>query len=660
MSRPLLLIKEELSSSKADERKSRSSSPSSSNKRMVSILAFLLAWQQQTTQTLASTRGSSSDRRPPANGLSSLLSDASSSWHDQDQDYSYSSDTNNSSQQQQQQHSRRYHRSPLYGSEEEDDDYEERRIVAALAKVTTTSSSDNDIDIDNDNDNEYDSYEYDNDTNDGLSFSRRSSKKKRTRRMRRPSSDKNHSTTANDGNSKALGTDQSGNDDVHSMSSSHNATIETVREAVGNRMEGAADMEESLNSKAASTSTRHSVVRTWDQFKQRSRAALQQQQQQQPSSKTAAHGTPFSSPSIRTPPSSTRNDGLYAPSNPVSEQIQPRPSLNKARESQQQQPSAYPRQSMFSRQQQQTQQKPKTTKQKALQKQQTTRASPIPNSSITPWVRKFVISRTADGLVPVPRDYLADNFNLVRLPPVVEHLASKKQEELEKESPNLEHVGKSAHHHQQQQQDEEQQEQQSHNQQPLKNHPYALYRQALDLILCQEDRKAPPVVQYAAEVLYGLIHARFIVSTRGLDTMRQILVLHASNPDSRLPLFGRCPRLRCKGMPLLPCGLSDDYDLDSGDHNPDSRAKRYCCNCRETFHCWESKVDGSAWGTSACHLLLMVYGKEHIFPSYFASPYKKGSSLLDCDGGQGKIFEAASTDFGHIFGFPVHPSVTLS
>ena len=38
-------------------------------------------------------------------------------------------------------------------------------------------------------------------------------------------------------------------------------------------------------------------------------------------------------------------------------------------------------------------------------------------------------------------------------------------------------------------------------------------------------------------MLYGLIHARFIVTTRGLDAMLK---------KYRLAEFGRCPRMLCR------------------------------------------------------------------------------------------------------------------
>jgi casein kinase II subunit beta len=44
-------------------------------------------------------------------------------------------------------------------------------------------------------------------------------------------------------------------------------------------------------------------------------------------------------------------------------------------------------------------------------------------------------------------------------------------------------------------------------------------------------------VAQSAFMLYGLIHARFIVTTRGLDAMLK---------KYRLAEFGRCPRMLCR------------------------------------------------------------------------------------------------------------------
>ena len=124
-------------------------------------------------------------------------------------------------------------------------------------------------------------------------------------------------------------------------------------------------------------------------------------------------------------------------------------------------------------------------------------------SSIKPWVQKFILSRHKVALVPVPRNYLMDNFNLVRLAPVVEKIVSTKQEDLESStaSPNVEERISSR--------TTSKQGGRASQQQQSNQHPYVLYKEALKLIVKQEETEEGPslTVQYAAEVLYSLVNA---------------------------------------------------------------------------------------------------------------------------------------------------------
>ena len=48
------------------------------------------------------------------------------------------------------------------------------------------------------------------------------------------------------------------------------------------------------------------------------------------------------------------------------------------------------------------------------------KAMPTTMSLTTPWARKFIMSRPKDALLPIPREFLSDGFNLVRLAPIVD------------------------------------------------------------------------------------------------------------------------------------------------------------------------------------------------------------------------------------------------
>lgn len=83
--------------------------------------------------------------------------------------------------------------------------------------------------------------------------------------------------------------------------------------------------------------------------------------------------------------------------------------------------------------------------------------------------------------------------------------------------------------------------------------PY--YNYALDMVLDVEipfednfTLEQHETVEKAAEMLYGLIHARYILTNRGM---------HAMSEKYRSAAFGRCPHVFCLGQPVLPVGLSD-------------------------------------------------------------------------------------------------------
>lgn len=130
--------------------------------------------------------------------------------------------------------------------------------------------------------------------------------------------------------------------------------------------------------------------------------------------------------------------------------------------------------------------------------------------------------------------------------------------------------------------------------------PY--YDYALDLILDVESshgdmftEEQNELVESAAEMLYGLIHVRYILTSKGMSAMLD----KYKNYD-----FGRCPRAYCCGQPCLPVGQSDTPRS--------STVKIYCPKCEDIYYPrskYQGNIDGAYFGTTFPHLFLMTHGQ---------------------------------------------------
>ncbi|XWS62067.1 hypothetical protein CRYUN_Cryun07bG0179100 [Craigia yunnanensis] len=140
--------------------------------------------------------------------------------------------------------------------------------------------------------------------------------------------------------------------------------------------------------------------------------------------------------------------------------------------------------------------------------------------------------------------------------------------------------------------------------------PY--YDYALDLILDVESshgeiftEEQNELVESAAEMLYGLIHARYILTSKGMAAMLD----KYKNYD-----FGRCPRVYCCGQPCLPVGQSDIPRS--------STIKIYCPRCEDVYYPrskYQGNIDGAYFGATFPHLFLMTYG--HLKPQKASQSY---------------------------------------
>jgi casein kinase II subunit beta len=118
------------------------------------------------------------------------------------------------------------------------------------------------------------------------------------------------------------------------------------------------------------------------------------------------------------------------------------------------------------------------------------------------------------------------------------------------------------------------------------SHSVSHYSEALKLIRGQFDfdDDVPQSLQKEAEILYGLIHSRYIVTFGGVQEMV---------PLYRRKVFGICPRVACKDHPLLPIGLRP---------NPGEMTVHTFCHSCQDIYTTDCDLDGSCFGPYFPHL----------------------------------------------------------
>ena len=101
------------------------------------------------------------------------------------------------------------------------------------------------------------------------------------------------------------------------------------------------------------------------------------------------------------------------------------------------------------------------------------------------------------------------------------------------------------------------------------------------------------LIESSAEMLYGLIHQRFICSRAGIQQMSE---------KYELGHFGVCPRTNCSQARTLPVGLSDIPGEDT--------VKLFCPSCLDVYVPPNSRfqtVDGAFFGRTFGALFLLTF-----------------------------------------------------
>ena len=182
-----------------------------------------------------------------------------------------------------------------------------------------------------------------------------------------------------------------------------------------------------------------------------------------------------------------------------------------------------------------------------------------PEEDYIPWIQQYCELFGHDYFVQVAQDFIEDDFNLTGLSQQVPYYR-------EALYTILDYQVETAEDH-------------NNDESRSKRNPAELPNKAL--------------LAHSAELLYGLIHARYIVSKQGLTAM-------ASKFERND--FGSCPRYFCDGMHLIPVGSTDV---------PGQETVRLFCPCCNDIYIPSSSrylnIDGAFFGTTFPGLLVKMF-----------------------------------------------------
>jgi casein kinase II subunit beta len=157
------------------------------------------------------------------------------------------------------------------------------------------------------------------------------------------------------------------------------------------------------------------------------------------------------------------------------------------------------------------------------------------------------------------------------------------------------------------------------------------------------------VIESSAEMLYGLIHQRFITSRQGIQQMAE---------KYELGHFGHCPRVHCYGARVLPVGCSDIPGQET--------VKLFCPSCLDVYTPPNSRfqtVDGAFFGTTFGCLFFMTFPELDVggdkptppAPTPLSDPLSAGPSSSTAAGASGTKTARSSLSSSLTSGQPPAP-----
>ncbi len=212
------------------------------------------------------------------------------------------------------------------------------------------------------------------------------------------------------------------------------------------------------------------------------------------------------------------------------------------------------------------------------------------------WISSFCCLLGHEYFAEISEDFIEDDFNLTGLQPLVPMYKEALEMILDVEPEDEEEDEEDEDEDEEDEEDENDAVMRGENGERISGgFRRAERRQMLDL----------SVIESSAELLYGLIHQRYITSRPGMQQMAD---------KYELQHFGLCPRVCCNGARVVPVGSSDIPGQDT--------VKLFCPSCLDIYTPPNSRfqaVDGAFFGTTFGYLFFMS------FPEYDISP--KGDPL---------------------------------